>query len=313
MKEYALGIDLGGTTVKFGLFNADGKILDKWEIPTDKSEEGSRIIPDIGKSVNSYLADKMLKKEDFAGIGLDVPGAVDANGLVLTGVNIGWKDVKDAAKELSELTGLPVSCANDANAAALGEQWTGSGENADSLIFVTLGTGVGAGIIFGGRIVCGAHGSAGEMGHTALFPALSEKCGCGNRGCFEQVLSASGMVKTAMKYADEKGITDTARYATPKLIFEAAGEGDETAILTVSAYAAELGRGLAVAGSLLDPELILIGGGIAGAGEELLTPVRESYREHVFLPAKDTPIRLAALGNDAGIAGSARLAFQKFK
>lgn len=312
MKNYCLGIDLGGTTVKFGLYTADGKIRDRWEIPTDTADGGSRIIPSIGKSVNAYFAQSQVKKEEVAGIGLDVPGAVSASGMVLTGVNIGWVGEKDAAKELSGLTGLPVSCANDANAAALGEQWAGSGRDADSLILVTLGTGVGAGIIFGGRILSGAHGSAGEIGHTALFPMMREKCGCGNSGCFEQVCSASGMVRIALKYAAQKNVRNTERYLEPRLIFAAAREGDEAASLAVAEYAEELGRGLAVAGSLLDPAVILIGGGIAGAGEQLLAPVRESYRAHVFLPAKDTPIRLALLGNDAGTAGSARLAFLLF-
>ena len=308
MKKYVFGADLGGTTVKLGFFRTDGELLNQWEIPTVKEEGGRQIIPDIGKSLLAFMQRENIPKDEVEGIGLDVPGAVSREGLVLTGVNIGWEGEKDAASELSAITDLPVVCANDANAAALGEQWMGSGKNTENLIMVTLGTGVGAGVIIGGRILAGAHGSAGEVGHTALFPELQEKCGCGNTGCFEQLCSAGGMMRTAAKYAPSGSIDGVPlEKLNPKEIFTAAGKGNTLCAEIVAEYAANLGRGLAVFASILDPEVILIGGGISHAGEALLIPVREAYRKHVFYPAADTPIIRASLGNNAGIYGCARL------
>ena len=308
MKNYVIGADLGGTTVKLGFFTTKGELLSKWEIPTDKTDGGSRIIPDIADAIEGFLSGSGILKKDVEGIGLDVPGAVSGDGRVLTGVNIGWKGTKDAASELSALTGLYVACANDANAAALGEQWMGSGKNADSLLMVTLGTGVGAGIIIGGRIIAGFHGSAGEVGHTALFPEIKERCGCGNKGCFEQLCSAGGVIKIARKRAEGGTIRGVpVGRLNPQKIFTAAGKGNQLCRVIMAEYAADLGRGLAVFASVLDPEVIILGGGISNAGEPLLELVRDAYREHVFAPAKDTPIIQASLGNDAGIYGCARL------
>ena len=312
MKKYVFGADLGGTTVKLGFFTTEGKLLNNWEIPTDKSGGGSHIIEDIAASIDGFLFGSGIPKDEVEGIGLDVPGAVSKDGLVLTGVNIGWEGTKDAAGELSDLTGLAVACANDANAAALGEQWMGSGKDTDSLLMVTLGTGVGAGVIIGGRIVAGAHGSAGEVGHTALFPELTEKCGCGNAGCFEQVCSASGMVKKAEAYQKDGCFAGIPmEELTPLAIYKAMERKVPEAETVWASYTEDLGRGLAVFASVLDPDIIIIGGGISHAGEALLSPVRESYRKHVFYPAKDTPIVPAMLGNNAGIYGSARMVLNR--
>src|SRR5699024_2720139 len=186
MKDYVFGIDVGGTTIKCGLFQADGTLLEKWEIPTRTENNGDQILPDVAKTVLKKIKEKGIAKEDVAGVGIDLPGPVNEKGEIAVAVNLNW-GYKDIVAELGgALGGIPVKAANDAKAAALGERWAGGGRGTNNLIMVTLGTGVGGGIIVDGKIVAGAHGAGGEIGHACVDPTETAVCNCGNRGCLEQ-------------------------------------------------------------------------------------------------------------------------------
>lgn len=282
------GIDIGGTAVKIGLFQ-DGTLLKKWEIPTDTGSGGRNIIPDIAAS--------LPQRVDGAAMG--VPGAVLADGTVNRCINLGW-GVCHPAREFTALTGIPCQVCNDANAAALGEQWQGGGAGFDTVALVTLGTGVGAGIVTHGRLWAGAHGSAGELGHLCVDPQETTPCSCGNFGCLEQYCSAPGLTRLAA----QAGLGNI----SPKELFALAQQGNPAAG-QVTAHACDiLGRGIAALGSLLDPDVILLGGGVSQAGEPLRAAVESAFQKYVFHASRDIQIRLATLGNDAGIYGAARLA-----
>lgn len=309
MSKLVFGIDVGGTSIKCGLFSIDGSVLDKWEIATNVSENGSHIIPDIAASVNGKIEEKKIDKNDVGGIGIGVPGPVDKDGIVLVAVNLHWGK-KDIADEMMKLTGVKTVVGNDANVAALGEMWQGGGKGSSSLIMVTLGTGVGGGIIVDGKIVVGAHGAGGEIGHANVQPGYQTACNCGNHGCLEQFASATGIVHLAEKYlADYKGNTSlTASELSAKSVFDAYKEGDQAAAAIAEEFGAYLGRALAIFAGVTDPEIFVIGGGVSKAGDILIQVVRKYYREAAFTASKDTPLVLAKLGNDAGIYGAAKLA-----
>ena len=202
MMKYCFGVDVGGTTVKLGLFTVEGELLDKWEIKTYTENEGERILPDVAEAIKGKIAEKLLKAEEICGIGVGVPAPVDKNGAIERAANVGWM-AKEIKKELEELTGFPCVIGNDANVAALGEMWKGGGEGTKNLIMATLGTGVGGGIIVDGKIVTGAHGAGGEIGHACVEPEETESCNCGNKGCLEQLASATGIVRIGKKIMAE--------------------------------------------------------------------------------------------------------------
>lgn len=296
MKQYTCGVDVGGTAIKFGLFAQDGRLLRRWSIPTPTQNHGREILPAIAQSLQRQALPAVT------GVGLGVPGPVRPDGTVNGCINLGW-GVTPAAELLSRLLGgTPVKVANDANAAALGECWQGAGKGAASLLLVTLGTGVGGGIVLDGQVRHGVHGSAGEIGHLTVNPAEEERCPCGKRGCLEQYASATGILRLAHKAG--LSVPDA------KAVFALAEQGDEKAKAVVTQAGYWLGLGLSSAASLLDPEIILLGGGVAQGGALLLHPVRDAFQANVFHAARNTPIRLAALGNDAGIYGAARLALE---
>lgn len=308
MKDHCFGIDVGGTSIKCGLFHMDGTLEEKWEIPTRTEDHGASILPDIADSVQAKMRERGIGREQVAGVGIGVPGPVNGDGEVLRAVNLGWGH-KHISREMEALTGLPARAANDANVAALGEAWKGGAEGASQVIMATLGTGVGGGIIIDGKIVSGAHGAGGEIGHVNIEPDEPESCNCGNRGCLEQMASATGIVRLAKKElakSREDSILRT-EDVTAKAVFDAYVQGDGLAGRIVDEFAFYLGRGLAMAACVVDPEVILIGGGVAKAGEPLLEAVQREYRKAAFVSCKETPIRLALLGNDAGIYGAARL------
>lgn len=308
MKEYRFGIDVGGTSIKCGLFRTDGTLEDKWEIPTRAEGCGEAILPDIADSIQAKMEEKGIGRGQVAGVGIGVPGPVSGEGEVLQAVNLGWGR-KHIAKEMESLTGLPAKAANDANVAALGESWKGGAEGASQVVMATLGTGVGGGIIIDGKILPGAHGAAGEIGHANMKPDEPGSCNCGNHGCLEQMASATGIVRLAKKELADSQEESTLRTeeVTAKTVFDAYGQGDRLAERIVDTFASYLGRGLAMAACVVDPEVILIGGGVARAGDPLLKAVQREYEKAAFAPCKETPIRLARLGNDAGIYGAARL------
>lgn len=309
MKEYYFGIDVGGTTIKLGLYHEPSGWLDKWEIKTRKENGGANVLGDIAAAVKGAEQKHQINHADVAGIGIGVPGPVLQDGTVNGCVNIGW-GVVNVSKELGILTDLPVYAANDANIAALGEQWKGAGSSYQSLILLTLGTGVGGGIIQDGKIISGILGGAGEIGHIPVLHDCTDACNCGKNNCLELAGSATGLVRYAKHRLEESDIPSAMRDITPltaKAVCDCCADGDALAGECI-AYAAEaLGTAIACAGCILNPEAFLFGGGMAAAGDMILEPIRKVYNEKVFPPLRGTPILQATLGNEAGITGGVRL------
>ena len=310
MKKYAFGIDVGGTTCKIGFFETNGKLIDKWEIKTNTENNGAAILSDIAQAVDNKLAQEGISKDDVQGVGIGVPGPVKSNGVVNRCVNLGW-GIVNVEEELGNLTGLKVKAGNDANVAALGEMWQGAAKGCKDVIMVTLGTGVGGGIIVDGKIVAGAHGAGGEVGHACVEPEEEAVCNCGNHGCLEQMTSATGIVRLAKKYLAShdtpSSLRERGESISAKAVFDALKEGDAAAEAIVQEFSAYLGRALAVFACVVDPEVIVVGGGVSKAGQILIDGVAKYYREAAFIACKDTPIVLASLGNDAGIYGAAKM------
>lgn len=314
MSKICFGIDIGGTTVKIGVLSLEGELMDKWEIHTRTEEGGKYILGDIADSVKKYVADKGLNMADVVGAGMGVPGPVTEDGTVLRCVNLGW-GVFNCAKELSGLLGVPVKAGNDANVAALGEQWQGGGKGHDDLVVVTLGTGVGGGIILGGKILAGVNGAAGEIGHMQVVAPEDTigVCGCGNSGCLEQVASATGIVKLAKRLVEETDTPTSLRelsQITAKDVLDAAKAGDAGAVSVVETMAKYLGSALAAICAVVNPEMIVIGGGVSKAGQYLIDKIQEAFIPKAFHALRDTQFALATLGNDAGMVGAARLVLQ---
>ena len=309
MKKYCFGIDVGGTTVKMGLFTTEGELLDKWEIPTRKEDGGAYILNDVAASVEAKLAEKNIAKEDVAGAGIGVPGPTLDTGYVSICVNLGWKD-KNPANELSELLSIPVKAGNDANVAALGEMWKGGGEGYLDVVLLTLGTGVGGGIIINGEIAPSHRGVGGELGHITVNPDEEATCNCGNHGCLEQYASATGVVRIAKKLlaaSKEESSLLTLETVTAKDVFDAAKAGDHLAVEAVEVLGKYLGLVVANVALTVDPDVFVIGGGVSKAGPVLIPFVEKEFQKRAFFANKDTKIVLAELGNDAGICGAARL------
>ena len=308
MGKYCFGIDVGGTTVKCGLFEENGSLIDKWEIPTRTENGGENVLPDIAATVMSKMAVKKISKDDVIGVGVGIPGPV-LRGVVPVAVNLHWGE-KNVEYELGNLLDMKVRAGNDANVAALGEQWKGGGEGKDSVIMVTLGTGVGGGIIVDGKIVEGAHGAGGEIGHIHVEDSITDPCGCGNCGCLEQVASATGIVRLAKEELARNPVLPSAlrdTEVTSKAVFDAYKDGDAMASTIVNRFAKYLGTGIAAIAAVTDPEVIVIGGGVSKAGECLTDIVGNYFRARAFSACRHTMIVLAKLGNDAGIYGAARL------
>ena len=307
--KYCFGVDIGGTTVKIGFFNEEGDILDKWEIVTRKENHGERILLDISEAINNKLANKSIDKSDVLGVGVGIPAPVTAGGIVRGSANLGW-EYKEVKRELEELTGLKIITGNDANVAALGEMWKGSGKGAKNMVMVTLGTGVGGGIIVDGKILTGDNGAGGEIGHVCVNKDESDKCGCGNKGCLEQYASATGIARLATrKLANETRITTLPKEnISAKDVFDKVKEGDEVAIEIAKEFGEYIGIGLSIVCAVLDPSVIVIGGGVSKAGDILLDYIREGYIRQCFFANKKVEFKLASLGNDAGICGCAKMA-----
>lgn len=305
--KYCFGVDVGGTTIKLGLFTAEGELLDKWEIKTYAENEGERILPDVSETIKVKIKERKIATADICGIGVGVPAPVDKNGAIERAANVGWQ-AKNIKKELEELTGFSCVIGNDANVAALGEMWKGAGEGEKDLIMVTLGTGVGGGIIIDGRAVGGAHGAGGEIGHMTVRTDETEACGCGRKGCLEQYASATGLVRLAKRYFEKNAKESIlqGKEITAKEIFDAAKAGDEAALLITEEFGAYLGQALVNLAATVDPAVFVIGGGVSKAGNILLDIVKKYFYAHAFYGNQKTKITLATLGNDAGIYGAAK-------
>ena len=305
MKKYGFGVDVGGTTIKMGFFEIDGKLLDKWEIKTNTENGGAEILSDIAKGIDNKLAQEGISKSDVQGVGVGVPGPVRGDGVVNRCVNLGWGTV-NVAEELGALTGLTVKVGNDANVAALGELWQGGAKGCKDAVMVTLGTGVGGGVIIDGKIVAGFHGAGGEIGHITVNPDEIEACNCGQYGCLEQYVSATGIVRMAKrKLAKTDDATVLRNYdpLTAKDIFDEAKNGDEVAKELVDELGEILGGALSNLACVVNPEAIVIGGGVSKAGAILIDTVQEHFKENAFYALKETRFELATLGNDAGMYG----------
>ena len=306
--KYCFGVDVGGTTVKMGLFQMEGELVEKWEIPTRVENEGEAILPDIAESLQKKIRDRGMEKSEIVGIGMGVPAAVKEDGIVKSTSNLGW-EYKEVKRELEELTGLSVKVGNDANVAALGEMWQGGGSGYKDLIMVTLGTGVGGGIIIGGRILVGVSGAGAEIGHLTVNPHEVERCGCGRCGCLEQYASATGMVRLAKRKLKDntKETVLNAEVVTAKDVFDAVKAGDEVAMEVAEEFAAYLGHALAELAVVVDPAIFVIGGGVSKAGEILITYIEKYFQERALWENNKIKLVLATLGNDAGIYGAAKL------
>lgn len=309
MANYLFGVDVGGTTVKMGLFDKDGNVLEKWAVPTRTENGGEKILPDIADNIKGKMAEKGMEKDAVIGVGVGVPGPVDGKGIVHRAVNLGWGEV-NIKKELGALLdGMRVEAGNDANVAALGEMWKGGGQGHQNLVAVTLGTGVGGGIIINGEILTGATGAGGEIGHIHVEDNETEACGCGNFGCLEEYASATGITRLANRALAEsdKGSVLRKGEISSKTVFDAVKAGDELAIEIARKFGDYLGKGLGVIAGVVNPEIFVIGGGVSKAGEVLFDYIRPSFEKTVFHGCKNTIFALATLGNDAGIYGAARL------
>ena len=303
---YKFGVDVGGTTVKIGLFSGDGKLEEKYEIATDKSDQGAHIIEHIAAKLDEIIAEKSYGILDCMGVGIGLPGPVD-RGMILGCVNLGW-GIFSIVEEFSKaFHNVPVYAGNDANTAALGEYVAGAGKGMKNMMMVTLGTGVGGGIIIDGRILEGANGGAGEIGHIPVNPQEQDICGCGKKGCLEQYASATGIVRIAEKLRKENGNTALSAGCTAKQVFDYAKEGDELAMQAVEELGRYLGLALASCACVLNPEGIVIGGGVSRAGKILLDVTEKNFQTYVFKPCRNVKFCLAELGNDAGIYGAAAM------
>lgn len=305
--KYGFGVDLGGTTVKIACFDEKGTLVNKWEIPTIAENNGSRILPDIAASIDTYRNDKGIA--DCIGIGIGVPGPVSCQGIVNRCVNLGW-GIFNIQSQLEQFTGLPVRVGNDASVAALGECWKGGGQGCSSMVMVTLGTGVGGGIVMDGRLVHGAHGAGGEVGHMTLRRDETETCGCGKRGCVEQYCSATGIVRLAKKYLSSVEIASCLGSIDPltcKDIFDAGKAGDAAAAAILEQFYSYLGEFLANLCCVVDPETIVLGGGVSKAGQMLLEGVMPYFKKYAFHGCEGVQLALASLGNDAGVYGAFKM------
>ena len=312
--KYGFGVDLGGTTVKIAYFDSEGTLLEKWEIPTVTENDGAQILPDIAASIRSYLTKHQIPDSDILGIGIGVPGPVDNKGVVNGCVNLGW-GVFNIHDQLSVLTGFPVKASNDANVAALGECWKGGGAGYENLLFVTLGTGVGGGIVLGGKVLSGTHGSAGEIGHMVLDRSEPEQGPCGNYGGAEYYCSATGIVRVARRYLaahETDSPLVTMESFTAKDVFDLAKAGDSASKAILQIVYSYLGQLIANVCNVINPQVVILGGGVSKAGQCLIDGVVPHFMHDAFPGVKDVKFALAVLGNDAGAYGAFKLVLDAF-
>lgn len=316
MSKKIIGVDLGGTSVKLAILTTEGEIQEKWSIKTNILDEGSHIVPDIIDSIKHRFETHGLTKDDFLGVGMGSPGVVDSEaGTVIGAYNLNWKTLQLVKDQFESALGLPFFIDNDANVAALGEQWVGAGNNNPNVVFMTLGTGVGGGVIAAGNLIRGVKGAGGELGHITVDFEAPFACTCGKKGCLETVASATGIVNLSRRYADQyagdaklKQMIDDGQDVTAKDVFDLAKEGDDLALIVYRHFSEYLGVACANIAAVLNPAYIVLGGGVSAAGDFLLDGVRKVFAENSFPQIKEsTQIVLATRGNDAGVLGAASL------
>ena len=311
MKNYCFGIDVGGTTVKLGLFSTAGELLDKWEITTRTENFGENILSDICEAMEAKLAEKEISLDDIEGVGIGLPGPITNDGTVLQCVNLGWGTF-NVEEKLSEMfRGIKVKAGNDANVAALGEAWQGGGKDYDDIVMITLGTGVGGGVIINGKILTGYNGGAGEIGHMHVDDTETDSCNCGRKGCLEQFTSATGVVRLAKRLMNntdkETKMREFGENITAKDVFDLAKEGDAGANEVVETMGTYLGTAMSHIAVVVNPQAFIIGGGVSKAGQFLIDAIKDKYRETCFAACGDAAVHLATLGNDAGMYGAAAM------
>ncbi len=311
MEKKCIGVDIGGTSVKIGLFERDGRLLDKWEVKTRREDGGAAILPDVAASIRERIAQRGLTLSDILGVGMGVPGPVLPDGFVEVCVNLGWRNLNPQAELSRLLDGILVRSGNDANVAALGEMWQGGGKGYTDLVMITLGTGVGGGVIMNQKIVTGKHGLGGEIGHIHVRDEEKEHCNCGGTGCLEQIASATGIAREARRKlaagSEPSVLRQLEHEMTAKDVLDAAKAGDALALEVMETVARYLGVALASAALIVDPDIFVIGGGVSKAGPFLLNLIEVYYERYTPISQNKAKLGLATLGNDAGIYGAARL------
>jgi glucokinase len=313
MKNY-IGIDVGGTTVKFGLFYENGELLDKWEIPTQTENRKEKLYTDLANSMTAKLEEKGIPYENLAGVGMGLPGPVRPDGSISKLTNLGIGEIHPDTEFPAYIRGIKVRAVNDANAAALGELWQGGGKNFESMVFITLGTGVGGGVIENNRLICGNQGMGGEIGHIMMNPDEELQCNCGGHGCLEQYASATGIVRLATRALAASEEDSTLRRIPDfscKDVLDQAKAGDALAKKAVEQAMDYLGRAMCFVSYTTDPQCFVIGGGVSKAGQYLIDILKQHYEKYVRLQKPEAQIHLATLGNDAGIYGAARMALEE--
>ena len=310
MKKYCFGVDVGGTTIKIGFLDTDGTMLDKWEVKTNTENFGENILSDICESLENKIIKEKISLDDIQGIGIGLPGPVLADGTVLQCVNLGWGTF-NVEKKLSEMFhDIKVKAGNDANVAALGEAWKGGGKDYKDIVMITLGTGVGGGVVINNNILTGYNGGAGEIGHMHMNDSETDICGCGRKGCLEQYASATGVARLARRYMADNQDTKMTEFGddiTAKDVFDLAKEGDKGANVVVSQMGDYLGKAMSAVAVTTNPQAFIIGGGVSKAGQFLIDAIKDTYRETCFAACGDAALHLAQLGNDAGMYGAAAL------
>lgn len=311
MEKTCIGVDIGGTSVKIGRFTLSGVLLKKWEVLTRREEGGAYILPDTAESIKKMMEEDKISPDEIAGVGMGLPGPVLPNGYVEVCVNLGWRDLNPQEQLSALLGGIPVKSGNDANVAALGEMWQGGGKGYDDLVMVTLGTGVGGGVIVDQKILTGHHGIGGEIGHIRIREGEKEQCNCKNYGCVEQIASATGIAREAGRKMKESSLESAMRQygssITAREVINCAKAGDQLALEVTDTVFYYLGWALAIVAMTVDPDIFVIGGGVSRAGQFLIDGIWKYYDQYTPMTEEKAGITLARLGNDAGIYGAARL------
>lgn len=314
VEKVYVGVDLGGTTIKVGLCDENGKLLQTYEGPTGTEHGADVVLENIAQYVRKLVAESPYEWEQVAGIGAGIAGFMDIpEGFIKLSPNLGWRNVP-VKKILEEKLGKTVKIDNDANVAALGEAWSGAGAGIPNVVCYTLGTGVGGGIIINGKIFQGYKGMAGELGHMTVVPDLEAiNCNCGLKGCLETVSSATGIIRMAKEAVERGEHTSLALVENimAKEVFEAADSGDEVAIRIINRAALYLGKSMAAVSVVLNPQRFIVGGGVSKAGDILFDAIRKYFNEFAQESAREgVDIVPATLGNDAGVVGAAGLSLR---
>lgn len=318
MADYFLGVDLGGTKILTALADEEGTVLARKKMPTEANKGLEHVLENIHTSIKKVLDESGVKVKDIVSMGVGSPGPLDVDkGIIYLAPNLGWENVPITSL-LEEKTGIKVILENDANAAALGEKWFGAGQDVDNLIYVTVSTGIGGGIIINKEIYRGANAGAGEVGHMVIDPD-GPLCGCGNRGCFETLASGTALVRKGRK-AVEKGKDTILKKLSGgdintidgALIAKAARMKDSVALKIWDEIGEYLGIGLANLLNIFNPEMIILGGGVMKAGDLIMEPMLKSLKARAFKEAfQSVEIKKAELGDDTGVIGAITVAMRE--